>query len=489
MTVALGRRAPALVLAATLLVAATVSAQTAAVTRDGAPRPALAEPTRDKALEIVVDAAAGLPPELAADALIRIAGSPRVAEVWKRELLTEAFFHAYSAYEPYRRATPQAIPPDTKQGAQLFAYATSLNRISLQARVTQLMAFVDPNRARELFEWIDLDVAAASCEEILAPAVDEYYSALSVLARTSFSDRVDALRFFELFLWRAHLPSEMPAVARALVRFQPWPAEAAYLEAIFGFLLETGSTDARGFSASSYDIVSRTADLAIAFTKLGVNPYFVMDSLRAYLVTQMRGPRCSDSVSEPMMPAAFNGTLPRTGMEMYIRPIEDAQLPSRVLGAARIDPYWQTGEAKSLRQEAIELRGAGKAPVPLRVRQTDQWQQQAERLLVAIEQWTGNGERSERDYFYQRSSLYLVLLDLVPPSKLRTRTIESFVEFLRHHDDDRSAEPTWFAFVNRLLELARGSDRVDVLRTLENAHHPALWVYAQLEQLVPVGQR
>src|SRR5262249_40697487 len=138
---------------------------------------------------------------------------------------------------------------------------------------------------------------------------------------------------------------------------------------------------------------------------------------------------------------------------------------------------------------AIELRGTGAAPVPLRVRQSEEWQDRAERLLVDIEQWTGNGERTDRDYFFQKSSLYVALLDLVPSSKLRTKTIDAFADFLRHKHDDRDAEPMWFAFVNRLLEFSRGDDGPQILRAFEDAQHPALWVYAQLERLIPIGKR
>ena len=450
-------------------------------------------PRRDPAVEILAADAAGLPPELAADALIRIAASPRVADnAWKRELLTEAFFHAYGARDGYRRSTPQAIPPDTRQGARIFAYATSLNRVSLQARAAQLMAYVDPERARELFGWIDLDLAPAVCDDVVAPAVDEYYSALTLLARTTFGDdRVAALRFFELFLWRARLPSEIPAVARALVRFQPSGAEAAYLESVFGFLLETGSIDARGFSTAALDIVSRSADLANAYqTAFGIRPYFLMESLRSYLVTQIRGPRCADSVSESMTPAAFNAALGRTKMDEDIRPLDgDTLRPSHLVAAAALDPYWVSGHPLQLRQAAIDLRGTGPAPYPLRIRQSEAWLQQAERMLVDVEEWTGHGERTDRDYFFQKSALYLALLDLVPTSTLRTRTIESFVDFLRTKDDDNTNEPLWFAFLNRLLELSRGSDRPEILRAFDNAHNPSMTVYAQLERLVPVGAR
>ena len=132
-------------------------------------------------------------------------------------------------------------------------------------------------------------------------------------------------------------------------------------------ILETGAFDARGFSSSANDIVSRSADLAIAYAKLGVNPYFLMDTLRAYVVTQVKGPRCADSTSEAMTPAAFNAALARTMMDQYVQPIDGTTLiPSRVLGAARLEPYWQTGQARALRQAAIDLRGSGVAPVPLK---------------------------------------------------------------------------------------------------------------------------
>src|ERR1700704_6161215 len=105
---------------------------------------------RDPALQTVAKDAAALPPELAADALIRIASSARVtSSSWKRELLTDAFFKAYAVREAYRRSTPQSIPQETRQGAELLASAMSLNRVSLQGGAAQLMAFVDQRGARE----------------------------------------------------------------------------------------------------------------------------------------------------------------------------------------------------------------------------------------------------------------------------------------------------------------------------------------------------
>src|SRR5258705_4055509 len=77
---------------------------------------------RDPVIEVFAADAAALPPEFAADVMIRLAGSARVADpAWRRELLDEAFMRAYGAQEQYRRSSSQPIPPDSRQGAQFLA--------------------------------------------------------------------------------------------------------------------------------------------------------------------------------------------------------------------------------------------------------------------------------------------------------------------------------------------------------------------------------
>jgi hypothetical protein len=43
----------------------------------------------------------------------------------------------------------------------------------------------------------------------------------------------------------------------------------------------------------------------------------------------------------------------------------------------------------------------------------------------------------------------------------------------------------WFAFVNRLLEMARGPYRAEVLTAMEYSHQPVIALYARLERLAP----
>jgi hypothetical protein len=447
------------------------------------PRP----PRHDPAIEILAADAASLPPEFNADVLIRLSTLSRVDAAWRREMLDEAFIRAYGAPEQYRRATTTPVPPDSRQGALVFAYPTALSRVTLQVRAVELMAFVDPDHARELFEWIELDLAPGTCSDPLVPSVDEYYGALGQIARLSYArNHADALNFFELYLWRAHLPSEMPALARAIQHFPRTGLDAEYLEGLLRMILNGSSADAAGFSSAAMDIISRLADLQIADTGLGVIGSNVMYAAREYLLTQLKAARCGDNVTAAIAPSTFNAALRRAKAELDVNPINPNALPSpTMLGVARIDSYWQTSDASRLHDAAVHLRGPGALPHPLRVRQTPEWRAQADRLLSDVDQWSGKTEREERDYFYQKSVLYTWLIDLVPAGSLHTQALRSFVEFLRRSETDASRRMLWFAFVNRLLEMTHGPFRNDVLTAMEYSHQPAIVLYAKLERMAP----
>ncbi|MFI5178632.1 MAG: hypothetical protein ACHQO8_08715 [Vicinamibacterales bacterium] len=456
--------------------------------------PAFAQeaPRRDRDLETLVIDAKKTPPEFSADALIRISQMPKVDDAWRKELLNEAFLRAYGAQEPYRR-TSFGIPMDSRQWAQASALDSPMTRIGLQTRATQLMALVDRARAREIFEWIETNVEPGVCDEVLAPALGEYYTTLSLLARTAFAadQRGDALRFLEYYLWRARLPSEMPSVAVALQRFRPRPDEAAYFEGLFRWILESGDRDPRGLSLSGMDLVQKISDLGDADHRLGLTGEFLLGALREYLKSQLRGPRCADSVSEPVTAETFNARVRHQNAALYgVAPLApDDVRPSRLLAAGRIDLYWQTVDARRLHDAFIDLRGNGKDPVPIRVRQTKDWLESADRFVTDLEHWTGLREPSERDYFCEKAVLFTSLLDVAPPGAVRTKTIRAFVEHLRRADIDRERRATWFLFLNRLLEFSRGSDRRLVLSTMESTEHPVLTLYARLERLAPEARR
>jgi hypothetical protein len=444
-------------------------------------------PRRDQAIEQLVADAASVPPEFEADVLLRISALPKVDKEWRRELLDTAYMRAYAAPEQHRRSTTQQLSPDSRQGAQLFANATALTRVTLQVRAVELMAFVEPLHARDLFEWIDLNLGPGTCADPLVPSVDEYYIALGQIARLAYRGNADdALNFFELYLWRAHLPSEMPAVARAIQRFPRTPITAAYLEGLYRLILLGSSNDPPGSASATGDIISKATDLQIADAALGIAGSNVIDALRTYLLAQLKAPRCADNAAAPATPSAFNAAV-RRARAGDVKPMDAdaARYAASTLGITRIDSYWRTLDASRLHDAAARLRGPGAVAYPLRMRQSDEWRAQADRLLTDVDQWSGKSEREERDYFYQKAVLYTWMLELIPASQLHTRAIRSFVEFLRHTETDVNGRMLWFAFVNRLLEMSRGPFRSSVLAAMEESHQPVLGLYARLERLAP----
>jgi hypothetical protein len=453
-----------------------------------------ATPPRDAQIEALVMEASAAPPEFAADVLIRAADSARVIDSgWKRELLETAFMRAYGAQQDYRRGSVP-MSPDTRQGADALAADTPLNRISLQVRAAEGMRHIDPDHARELFEWIDLNLEPGACESPLVPALDEYYAELATMARQTFpghtQGRGDALRFFELYLWRARLPSEMPAVVTAVRRLRPTHDEAAYLETILRQILENGARDPRVFSAAAIDVVSKIADLEDADKSLGITGAHLLAALRRYLVAQLTGPRCSDSTIDDATVEMFNAIVRRRDAGFDgVNPIgSNDTRPSRMLGAITPAPYWQTPDARRLHDDALQLRGTGRLPVPESVRRSPPWLAQADHHLTDVQQWTGTHEAAERDYFYQKGMLFAGLIELTPRSPTRTRALRGFADFL-HRSDAERRRALWFLFASRLIELTRSAESREVLRALEDSGDQVLSLYAHAARLLPLNRR
>lgn len=459
--------------------AALLAFAAAAAAAPSRPAPARA------ALESLVREADTVPAEFSADVLIRIApAAGGLDRAWERELLDEAFRRGSSAQQPLRQtAAPLAV--DTRQHAEALAGDTPLDAVSLQLRVVQLMRTLEPAHARELFEWIAMAPDAAGCATALVPDADAYYQALAAVARDSFpantAGRADALNFFELFAWRAHLPSEMPAVARAVVRLRRTPEEAAYFERVLQILLETSNADARGFAVAGGQTILRVAELELADRALGVDGSALSASLRRHLVDQARA-QCADADTASALADAFNAMLRRTGADSGVNPLSAADLrPGRTLGSMRIDTLWQTPDARRLRDESLDLRGSGAQPIPARLRATREWLARADAHLVHVDQWTALGEPAATDAFFEKGTLYIGLVDLVPSGPLRTRVLRSFAEFL-HHATVVSRR-LWFAVGTRLIELVGSEDRPEVLPILERSGDAVLALYAHAARL------
>ena len=101
---------------------------------------------RDAQIATLIADARAAPAEFSADALIRLAGFPQIRTATKIALLDEAFQRAHSARDEYRLSARPELPDDSRQVAQRQAYATGLNRVSLQSRAVQQLACIQTHK-------------------------------------------------------------------------------------------------------------------------------------------------------------------------------------------------------------------------------------------------------------------------------------------------------------------------------------------------------
>ena len=83
-----------------------------------------------------------------------------------------------------------------------------------------------------------------------------------------------------------------------------------------------------------------------------------MRALRKYLVGELSGSRCSDSVAEVPIVDAFNAMVRRREVPADVAtPIAASETrPARILGAAPADRYWETPDARRLVDGLVGLR-------------------------------------------------------------------------------------------------------------------------------------
>ena len=438
------------------------------------------------AIELLAFAATGAPAEFAADLFIRIAESPNVSDTArKRELLNDAFMRAYGAQESFKRAAASA-PIDSPAGGVTRALATGLDMLTLQLRATAGMVEVDPARAREMFEWIDFYLPRATCRDLLVPVADEYYSTLAAISRRTFGDtpeeRGDALRFFELYLWRTHLPSEIPALVKAVKTLELTLVDAGYLEAAIGALTNQIDSDPRGFSSYGLEIVSHMTELADANRNNGVLGETLMRAARKLIAAQISAARCTDSAAETAIAETFNAILRRKELAPTdVPPVttNDAR-SARLLGAAVVGVYWRTPDAKRLVDRLQDLRDLAAGPRTMAIKAGPDWQRLALQWLQEVDAWNGAREASEREFFDQRVLLYDQFMNVVLPGTLRERAVQSWIEFLRRSENGRIPRTAWMANVIRLFD--RGEPTT--IKAMEESGHYLLTMYARAERLL-----
>jgi hypothetical protein len=413
-------------------------------------------PNLPQPYQSIVELAQSAPPEFAADALLRVVESGKVADVnTRRDLVEQAFRLAASAKFPVRMRGVPGSTVDTRSGNLSQAYDLKLDALSLQSRAIRDLLSIDPAKARELFLTMPKPaLAPLSCGDALVYDVSDFYQTLASVANSTFSraerEKEEHINFLVDYLGQATSPAQLAPIARVIRTVNITLVQREILWNRFNGLLEGIQPDDRSFSGSMADL-----------SQLG-SPE-IQASLDKY---RQRSTGCKDDMSAP------------------VRANGDAE-PPKIVTTPKIERYWQSPEAQRLLVDANKLRYNSIGQVfSDGERSTPEWQQQLSDFLSELADWSPSAEKSEADFYNQKCVVFEALVELIPPGPQRDKTLQAFIDFIGNSNLQQQSPVEWFLHAHSMLERVRSTNTGEPAKLLEayqSSGNAVLALYAAVE--------
>jgi acetyl esterase/lipase len=461
---------------------------------------------RNPELVRLLDELRAMPPEFAADSMIKLSPHPEIDDAWRAEILEEAFRIAFDAQHPYKLKHLSESQVENRTGYKGLAFDLKMDRLSLQLLAILNMIRLDPKKARLLWgEMQKPKLEPLMCEEALIYDVADYYRAMVEMARRAFTreeTRIgEEIQFVEQHIVNIASPAEVVEAAFAIMDVNTTPAQFNALAETYSRALENVANDNRTFWFYTDRLQSSALALAGECERRGFPADFLFTRFRDYIVRQLGAPRCADnltsdgkSVRRPKFVTELNAALNR--YEYIPKITDDDAKPRKIDRGALIYPYWTTRRAKSLFEKIQALR-FGRAPrqttraksnelpepLPYETRQSSQWQYQLSDFLREMAEWKPEHEASRPDYFHQKCRLFNELLELAPNSDMRLRMLDEYMAFLEQNRFECESFIEWFLHVSDLLRRIhsmREEERNLSLEAVRYSNDPVLQLCVKL---------
>ncbi len=431
-------------------------------------------------MQAAIGLAYASPPEIAADAFLRLAASDHVAgREAKIDLIEQAFTLAGNAHNKLRERQIAGLSADTRSGMTGRAARLGLDTLTLRARAVHQMLELDKAKAREMFGRIETpDPKARTCEDALVYDLGDFYLVLVEIANQTFSAgerRLEQhLGFLRDYVLSITSPVQVAPAARMVRTVGITPQQEELLMASLATALANVVTDNRSFLATAEASIEEVRQLA--GSAAGTTASGLLGALEKYLERQRGAAQCT-----------FDGPVIDVGAALAGAP----QTPSQA-ATAKVHRYWTSGAAQAMLARGMKLRwGASGAPVralTLDDRRSREWQELLTETLNELPNWSPAPEESEADYFHQRCLFYETLIELTPPGEQRSDVIAAFLGYLNGSQMLRENPAEWLSHgVEILARLKQGGD-TDAGRLSDaflRSDCAALALTARLEILVP----
>jgi hypothetical protein len=463
-------------------------------------------PPRSLELALFANDVRSAPPEFAADLLVRLAQSSKMADPdWKRELLEEAFRLAATVQQPVKRVALPSSLTDTRAGFLASAFQLDLDGLSLQCRAVNALLSIDKQKAREMFGQIAISqLPRLDCEEPLPYDVSVLYSTLRKVAESAFSleeiKNNEHVRLLESRLSQIAYPSEVVPALELINTIKLSPTQRQTLVDSFSVALGKVSGDDLCFTHSLYDLDRAIKRFMDQYANSRVSTYALLRAYRSYLIRQFTAPRCAASRASALIEHEainnFNRLRARSDGGVLEISADDVK-SERIEGSIKTHAHWSSPKSAALLMKIKRLRfGSGKTPLNASERDTLDWHAEMESFLNDLAAWKKEDEDTPEDYFHQKCVLLKALIEMTIRKETRENLIISFIDTLNDFDLNRGSRIEWFWHAKFLFVDTKRFDgpsgsapnyvvnKSDVLPLLDSTKSPVLYLYAQAEKLL-----
>src|SRR5262249_32856847 len=234
------------------------------------------------------------------------------------------------------------------------------------------------------------------------------------------------------------------------------------------------------------------------FNRRGLSTDNLVEAYRTYLVNQLSGPRCADTASKQQqelendLVTHFNEKLRLISYKKVPAIAEDEIKPVKREGSVRSDAYWTSAKSKSILSRVRKLRfsGPGKEFTEAE-KQSAEWQSQLSELLKELASWSPEDEKSEEDYFHQKSVIYYALFKSIPADAqydgVRDEALRDFAGMLTSSPLQKEKPAEWFLHAKVLIDRvnkAQPEERDKLINLINSSRSNVLQLYIEQQQVI-----
>ena len=452
----------------------------------------------------LIDRARGLPPEFSADTLLTLAASPRIAErAWKLHLIDEAFTAAGQSQLPYAYTCHGAVDITVCQERD----DRGLSALTLRTRAIEAMLELDAPRALAMFqELAPPKVPAPTCQDVTTPTVSAWYVTAGKVFERAFTakqrEKEEDLHLLETVIASMQSPAQVVPAMQMLSALKLTADRRKGLLTRFAVVLDSVYANDRQFADFEWAIVPAAFPevpegrfLPRPFLPEVTEVAMYLPALRAYIVRQLTGPRCSDHNKAGALPPSavkFNALVAKVdpGALLYKPISEDEVKPLKDEGTFKYELPWQSQRSKEL-LDAEKWLNHGNRQLPddkrfwtLEERSTETWMARYHDTMKLLADWKEEEESSADTHYWLVAQSYAQMASLVPPGPERENAMGVFLNFVETRYAAVKSRNLWFTFVRDLLAQARRTkdpkERAWILDHLERSANPVISLYATL---------